>query len=80
MSYIPRMNEKKASRSGKRARGKTSLTISLPETLKAALEGAAKAERRSVSNYMVLELERKFLNKSPNSENTSEGWSSGSGK
>ncbi len=56
------MNEKKASRSGKRAKGKTSLTISLPETLKAAIESAAEAESRSVSNYMVLELQKRFLN------------------
>lgn len=80
MSYIPRMNEKKVSRSGKRAKGKTSLTISLPETLKTAIEKAADAERRSVSNYMVLELERKFLNKSPSSQSIEEGRSSGEGK
>ncbi len=42
----------------KRAVGQNTLTISLPEELKAAIENAATAEQRSTSNYLVVELQK----------------------
>lgn len=50
------MNPKPASTSGRRAKDKTTLTISLPKELKEAIELAAEEESRSMSNYLVLEL------------------------
>jgi len=40
----------------KRAPGQTTLTISLPEELKKAIENAASLDHRSTSNYIVVEL------------------------
>lgn len=52
----------------KRADGQTTLTISLPSELKAAIERAAGNEQRSTSNFLVVELaklvaQQKKLNK-----------------
>lgn len=39
-----------------RAPGQTTLTISLPEELKKAIEDAAASDQRSTSNFIVVEL------------------------
>jgi hypothetical protein len=52
------MDPEKHSSSGRRAADKTTLTISLPKSLKEAIEGAAESDARSVSNYLVIELEK----------------------
>lgn len=46
----------KTSSSGRRAKDKTTLTISLPKELKKTLEEAAENDDRTLSNYLVHEL------------------------
>ena len=46
------------SRSHRRAESQTQLTASIPKELKRALKEMAKSERRSLSNWLVIELEK----------------------
>jgi hypothetical protein len=48
----------KKKRSHKRADGQTQLTASIPKPLKESLKNLAAAERRSLSNWLVIELEK----------------------
>lgn len=36
----------------------TTMSISLPASMKRAIEDAARSERRTISNYMVLQLQK----------------------
>jgi len=46
------------SRHGKRSPLQTAITISIPKKLKAELRAIAERERRTLSNFCALELER----------------------
>lgn len=49
---------KKTERTPRRSGDQTTLTISLSKELKAFIEGAAKTDNRSVSNYLTTELSK----------------------
>ena len=55
VSYTLIISAKPTSKT-RRAAGQTTLTISIPEELKADIEAAASEEQRSTSNYLVVEL------------------------
>lgn len=52
------MTAKSRIRKPKRADGQTTLTISLPDEVKQMIESAAKEDQRSVSNFLVVELQK----------------------
>lgn len=61
-----------------RAPGQTTLTISLPEELKKAIEDAAASDQRSTSNFIVVELaklvaQQKALTQTPKSSSSQVG-------
>jgi hypothetical protein len=56
---------KKPESKTRRASDQTTLTISLPKSLKALIEEAAKNEARSTSNYLVKELHNFIASQPP---------------
>lgn len=57
------MTAKKRKNPPRRAENKVTLTISLPKDLKAHIETLAEADKRSISNFLVIELERMLAKK-----------------